>query len=596
MTFQCVRFIVSTGMILLLTIMLQAAEVTWTGAGGNKDWHNPDNWSTGSVPGKNDNVTVPQNAEIETSASNPYIEVNSLNNSGFITIARDQEDYIANDNTLVIHGDLQNQGILTMGLAGRVNILCKGNIENSNHLGILGTDLSSGQLKLSCASLWNKEGANLLGNHTLYLRVRGDLNNDGNIGAGNSIPTDVIIYCNRLLNNGDIWGGEGTDNSGFYTVKGDVSIHSRHGIYNAGSIQPGGTPSGPDTNGEGKKLSVKSMGANYPGTLYSRWAERPAKVMTEGRDSPFTLSGDSVILDTKILTFDTTLICGKHVLVDLDEQWEIWSAEGLSIFAAEGGVIDFSRTHTAEAIGAGEPVRIYADSIVPPVEGLNHIFNEAPLLFPLDSLFSHALTYPAIGSGEAGESLSLAVAFQNQSPVPKNIRYLAESVAGWLPEQTGTLELACFEADSVMLDFNIPAEAMLGATDTLTIVTSIDTSFTDTTYSYLFCIDEQPVNRVASSGRELPKHFNMQVWPNPFNPETFISLRVNKEVQASLNIYNTRGQLVRKLFGNRTLPPGAYQLSWNGRDEKGIALPSGLYVLQMVGANDKYCQKIQLIR
>ncbi len=43
--------------------------VTWTGAAGNNDWDTPDNWSTDSVPGSMDDVTINIPADI-THASN----------------------------------------------------------------------------------------------------------------------------------------------------------------------------------------------------------------------------------------------------------------------------------------------------------------------------------------------------------------------------------------------------------------------------------------------------------------------------------------------------------------------------------------------
>ena len=72
-----------------------------------------------------------------------------------------------------------------------------------------------------------------------------------------------------------------------------------------------------------------------------------------------------------------------------------------------------------------------------------------------------------------------------------------------------------------------------------------------------------------------------QNYPNPFNPETWIPFQLVQDAVVQVNIYNSKGQLIRTLhLGQKyagsyiTKERAAY---WNGRDERGNCVASGLY-------------------
>jgi len=77
----------------------------------------------------------------------------------------------------------------------------------------------------------------------------------------------------------------------------------------------------------------------------------------------------------------------------------------------------------------------------------------------------------------------------------------------------------------------------------------------------------------------------MQNYPNPFNPETTIAYDLTQLGTVTLTVYNVNGQAVRSLVDGRTLAPGHYRSVWDGRDENGARVASGvyLYVLQTSG-------------
>ncbi|MCF7911266.1 MAG: T9SS type A sorting domain-containing protein [Candidatus Cloacimonetes bacterium] len=69
-------------------------------------------------------------------------------------------------------------------------------------------------------------------------------------------------------------------------------------------------------------------------------------------------------------------------------------------------------------------------------------------------------------------------------------------------------------------------------------------------------------------------------YPNPFNPETTIKMALNTDGQVRLDVYNIRGQKVRTLV-NEFKDAGNYDIIWNGDDDRGQKVGSGVYFYNM---------------
>lgn len=69
-------------------------------------------------------------------------------------------------------------------------------------------------------------------------------------------------------------------------------------------------------------------------------------------------------------------------------------------------------------------------------------------------------------------------------------------------------------------------------------------------------------------------------FPNPFNPTTTISFDIAKAGSVKLNVYNVKGQLVRRLH-NGDLASGNHRVVWNGRDESNRPVASGVYYYRL---------------
>ncbi|MCP4724899.1 MAG: T9SS type A sorting domain-containing protein, partial [bacterium] len=84
-------------------------------------------------------------------------------------------------------------------------------------------------------------------------------------------------------------------------------------------------------------------------------------------------------------------------------------------------------------------------------------------------------------------------------------------------------------------------------------------------------------------------------YPNPFNPETKIEIKLEQAVYVELKIYNVSGQEVRSL-ANRTFEEGLHYIIWDGTNNRGKAVGSGVYIYTMKAGGQYKAKKMTLIR
>jgi hypothetical protein len=95
-----------------------------------------------------------------------------------------------------------------------------------------------------------------------------------------------------------------------------------------------------------------------------------------------------------------------------------------------------------------------------------------------------------------------------------------------------------------------------------------------------------------SPGR-IPRVTN--VVPNPFHYGTRIEYAMPYKGRVAIRVYDVRGRLVRTLL-NRPVAGGSHSTFWDARDERGTAVPSGIYFVEMISFGRKVVRKVVLIR
>lgn len=117
-------------------------------------------------------------------------------------------------------------------------------------------------------------------------------------------------------------------------------------------------------------------------------------------------------------------------------------------------------------------------------------------------------------------------------------------------------------------DPSLPCDAILR-------VTSDDPDLNCATWSFV-----APAASLQQAEQNRPAEVEFSVRPNPFNPSATVEFGVDREGDVSINIYNLRGMLVRRLDVGHT-ENGRGSVIWDGRSAGGITAASGVYFLEL---------------
>src|SRR5262249_18476610 len=113
-----------------------------------------------------------------------------------------------------------------------------------------------------------------------------------------------------------------------------------------------------------------------------------------------------------------------------------------------------------------------------------------------------------------------------------------------------------------------------------------------------------PINCIASTPTGAPPptidvprvtslHQNV---PNPFNPTTKITFDLAREGHVKLSVYDVAGRLVKKLIDAKLPAKSGPQVTWNGLDERGAHVPSGVYFYRLETDDFTATRKLALLK
>ncbi len=83
--------------------------------------------------------------------------------------------------------------------------------------------------------------------------------------------------------------------------------------------------------------------------------------------------------------------------------------------------------------------------------------------------------------------------------------------------------------------------------------------------------------------------------PNPFNPSTVVHFSLARSGGTTVEVFDARGRLVQRLL-NRSLSAGPHEAFWDGRDDQGRAMPSGLYLARVQSGSQQGLAKMILTK
>jgi hypothetical protein len=101
--------------------------------------------------------------------------------------------------------------------------------------------------------------------------------------------------------------------------------------------------------------------------------------------------------------------------------------------------------------------------------------------------------------------------------------------------------------------------------------------------------------RRTTVSQPAPAAVSLRAHPNPFNPQTTVTFEVTAAGRAQVDVYDATGRCVRHLF-DAMVSAGPRQVRWDGRDDVGATLASGLYLLRLRSGSAVLTRKVTLVR
>lgn len=109
-------------------------------------------------------------------------------------------------------------------------------------------------------------------------------------------------------------------------------------------------------------------------------------------------------------------------------------------------------------------------------------------------------------------------------------------------------------------------------------------------------VEATPVEWEEADHTQRPTEFDLrQNYPNPFNPVTTIQYALPKSSGVCIRIYNILGQRVRDLVNERQ-DPGYKTVFWDGKDDHGNEVSSGVYFYRIEAGDFVKCRKMTLLK
>ncbi len=154
----------------------------------------------------------------------------------------------------------------------------------------------------------------------------------------------------------------------------------------------------------------------------------------------------------------------------------------------------------------------------------------------------------------------------------------------WQKEDTLSIDLSAFRGKSIALQMQT-VRHFIGISEAAD-------------YINFYRFDDATTTRSLAKHdvETLPAEFSLhQNYPNPFNPTTAISYQLPAASDVKLKIYNTLGQLVKTLVSQKQ-SAGNYAVQWNGSNDLGEKVASGIYIYRIQAGDFIQSRKLVLMK
>ncbi|CUT00365.1 FG-GAP repeat domain-containing protein [Candidatus Kryptobacter tengchongensis] len=119
----------------------------------------------------------------------------------------------------------------------------------------------------------------------------------------------------------------------------------------------------------------------------------------------------------------------------------------------------------------------------------------------------------------------------------------------------------------------------------------------DSTRGFFIVFESDVAVKVQAQNDEILMGYHLsQNYPNPFNPTTWIKFSIPRDEFISLKIYTVDGRLVKTLVEGRYYSAGKHKITWDGTDENGNKVASGVYIYKISAGKFEASKKMLLLR
>ena len=85
-------------------------------------------------------------------------------------------------------------------------------------------------------------------------------------------------------------------------------------------------------------------------------------------------------------------------------------------------------------------------------------------------------------------------------------------------------------------------------------------------------------------------------YPNPFNPVLTLDYEIDKPKNVSMYIFDLKGRKIKTVFEDKEFQAGFFQEKWFGKDDRGVQVSNGIYIVQLVSDKKRLKRKITLLK
>jgi len=198
--------------------------------------------------------------------------------------------------------------------------------------------------------------------------------------------------------------------------------------------------------------------------------------------------------------------------------------------------------------------------------------NDEPVAALQFSLSSEGLTIESISAGIRVSNQDWQFTFHRINANTINVVLIRTGLNALVPGQgaVATLEVSAHGPGRILLN-----KVVIASPDARSIAATV----TDLEWSDLLA-------ETATLG---------QNYPNPFNPATTIPYTIERESAVTLVVYDMAGREIKRVAEGQK-PTGSYTAVWNGSDERGFQVPSGVYLVRLQAGSDVQTKKMILTR